>query len=101
MNTWTHLASTFDGSTVRLFVNGVQVGEPGADRSLCRRPRPRCRSAPTLYTTEYFAGLIDEVRIYNRALSAAEIQSDMATSVSSVTPPPPVAIPPRRARPAR
>ena len=29
---------------------------------------------------EYFAGLIDEVRIYNRALSAAEIQTDMNTA---------------------
>ena len=35
---------------------------------------------------EYFAGLIDEVRIYNRALSAAEIQSDMN---AAVTPPGP------------
>ena len=31
---------------------------------------------------EYFAGLIDEVRIYNRALSAAEIQNDMNTPVA-------------------
>ena len=29
--------------------------------------------------TEYFAGLIDEVRIYNRALTAAEIAADMST----------------------
>src|SRR5262249_20102697 len=31
---------------------------------------------------EYFNGLIDEARVYNRALSAAEIQSDMATPIS-------------------
>lgn len=28
---------------------------------------------------EYFAGQLDEIRIYNRALSATEIQSDMNT----------------------
>jgi concanavalin A-like lectin/glucanase superfamily protein len=32
---------------------------------------------------EYFSGLIDEVRLYNRALSATEIQADMARPVSS------------------
>jgi hypothetical protein len=31
---------------------------------------------------EYFAGLIDEVRVYNRALSATEIQTDLAKAVS-------------------
>ena len=31
---------------------------------------------------EYFSGLIDEVRIYNRALIAAQIQQDMATPVN-------------------
>ena len=30
---------------------------------------------------EWFAGLIDEVRIYNRALSTTEIQADMNTRV--------------------
>jgi hypothetical protein len=30
---------------------------------------------------EWFAGLIDEVRVYNRALSGTEIQSDMNTAI--------------------
>ena len=42
---------------------------------------------------EWFAGLIDEVRVYNRALSAGEVQQDMATAVSG-SPPPPDTSPP-------
>ena len=37
---------------------------------------------------EYFQGLIDEVRIYNRALTTAQIQADMNTPVGSTTPGP-------------
>ncbi len=33
--------------------------------------------------SEWFNGLIDEVRVYNRALTAAEIQTDMNASISS------------------
>ena len=40
-----------------------------------------------------FNGTIDEVRIYNRALTQAEIQADMATPVGG-TPPPPDTTPP-------
>ncbi len=89
VNTWTHLASTFDGSTVRLFVNGVQVATL-AQTSPLSVTTATLQIGADAYTGENFAGLIDEVRVYNRALSAAEIQSDMATAVSSVTPPPPV-----------
>ena len=39
---------------------------------------------------EYFAGLIDDVRVYNRALSAAQIQTDMNTPVSVADTGPPV-----------
>jgi len=31
---------------------------------------------------QYFPGTIDEIRIYNRALSATEIQSDMNTAIT-------------------
>ena len=91
VNTWTHLASTYDGSTIRLFVNGVQVAS--RRRPAASRPRQRLQIGGDPYTAEYFQGLIDEVRVYNRALSAAEIQSDMDTPVSgdaatAVTTPP-------------
>ena len=36
---------------------------------------------------EFFSGLLDDVRLYNRALSATEVQADMATPVG---PPPPI-----------
>ena len=35
---------------------------------------------------EFFAGQLDDLRLYNRALSATEVQADMATPVA---PPPP------------
>ena len=39
------------------------------------------------YPGEFFAGLIDNLRIYNRALTAAEVQQDMATPVGGSGPP--------------
>ena len=39
--------------------------------------------------SEWFDGLIDEVRVYNRALSQAEVQSDLASPIASGQTPPP------------
>ena len=84
LNTWTHLALTFDNSTLRLYVNGVQVGT-------------RAVAGPLLTTTgslriggnsiwgEFFAGRLDEIRLYNRALTQGEIQTDMSTAVGGST----------------
>jgi len=86
VNTWTHLAATSDGTTVRLFVNGVQVASQA-------QPTPLASTTGTLQLGgdsygEYFAGRIDDVRIYNRALSATQIQADMNTPVGGSAPPP-------------
>jgi hypothetical protein len=89
VNTWTHLASTFDGATVRLYVNGVEVASQA-------QTTPLASTTGTLqlggdaYPGEFFAGRIDEVRIYNRALTAAQIGTDMNTPLAPVvdtTPP--------------
>jgi len=87
VNAWTHLATTFDGATVRLFVNGVQVASQAQTAALAPTTATLQIGADA-YPTEHFAGMIDEVRVYNRALSAAEIQADMGVAVGA--PPPPV-----------
>ena len=80
LNTWTHLALTFDGATLRMFVNGMQIGTQSAAGAAIVTTGA-LRIGGNSVWGEYFKGLIDEVRVYNRALSAAEIQTDMATPI--------------------
>ena len=80
LNTWTHLAATYDGATLRLYVNGVQVGNRGQTGNILKSSRA-LRIGGNAVWGEYFKGVIDDVRIYNRALSATEIQADMNTPV--------------------
>lgn len=80
LNTWTHLAVTYDGTTLRLFVNGVQVAARAVSGALVASSGV-LRLGGNGVWGEYFAGRIDDVRLYSRALSVAEIQADMATAV--------------------
>ena len=80
LNTWTHVAATYDGATLRLFVNGVQVASRAVTGSLITSTGALRIGGNTIWG-EYFSGLIDEVRLYNRALTPAEIQSDMNVPV--------------------
>jgi PKD repeat protein len=79
-NTWTHLAATYDGQTQRLYVNGSQVSQR-AQTGQIRVSSSPLRIGGNSIWGEYFQGRIDEVRIYNRALSASEIQSDRSTAL--------------------
>src|SRR5262249_15842162 len=90
-NTWAHLAETYDGATMRLYVNGVQVASRAQTGAIATSTNPLQIGGDSLYG-QYFAGRIDEVRIYNRALSATEIQNDMNTALTppaTPTPTPP------------
>jgi uncharacterized protein (TIGR03437 family) len=85
--TWYYVAGVYDASarTLDIYVNGV------LDNGVLRGTVPGSQFLPNLNTTigkrsggYYFKGTIDELRVYNRALSAAEIQRDMNTAVSSL-----------------
>ena len=80
MNTWTHLAVTYDGATLRLYVNGVQVSSKAQTGNLVTSTHPLQIGGDSIYG-QYFQGTIDEVRIYNQALSPSEIQADMITPI--------------------
>ncbi|MEZ7129487.1 LamG-like jellyroll fold domain-containing protein [Nonomuraea sp. AD125B] len=81
LNTWTHLTATYDATTLRLYVNGTQVAQTAKTGSI-RTDNGVLRIGGNSLWGEYFAGLIDEVRLYNRALTPTEIQTDLNTSVS-------------------
>jgi chitodextrinase len=84
-NAWSHVAATYDGARIRLYVNGVERASHMATGSIATSPSPLRLGGNTVWT-EWFAGLLDDVRVYNRALSAAEIQTDLATPVGGSPP---------------
>jgi hypothetical protein len=75
LNTWTHLATTYDGATLRLFVNGTQVATKAVTGSAVTSTGA-LRFGGNSVWGEWFAGTLDEIRIYKRALTATEIQAD-------------------------
>ena len=91
--TWTHLAVTYDGATLRVYRNGAQSASATGAGSI-QTSTGALRIGGNLIWGEYTDGRIDEVRIYNRALSAGEITSDMTKPVVGGSPPPPDATPP-------
>ena len=74
---------TYDNATLRLYVNGVQTSSAAYTGSIATSANPLQIGGDSLYG-QYFQGLIDEVRVYNRALSQAEIQADMNKAVAPV-----------------
>jgi glucose/arabinose dehydrogenase/PKD repeat protein len=79
VNTWYHIAAVFDNAanTYSIYVNGVlQVIDPETAAPLPNNQRLTIgRSA----FGEYWNGVLDEGRIYNRALAPGEVQVDMNT----------------------
>jgi hypothetical protein len=80
VNAWTDVAFTYDGATLRLYINGTQVASRAAGGAIQTTNNPLWIGGNSPYG-EYFTGLIDEVRIYNRALTQTEIQADMNAPV--------------------
>ena len=80
-NAWTHLASTYDGANLRLYVNGTLV-KTLAQTGNIAASTGALRFGGNAIWGEWFAGSLDDVRIYNKALTAAEIQADMTKGVA-------------------
>lgn len=92
-STWTHLVGTFDGSAWNLYRNGILAGSSAdnigfgvgfdTDWSIGSRGDG---------IGHLFAGAIDEVAVYPRALSAAQVQAHFQAALVAVTPPVPLSV---------
>lgn len=69
---WTHLAATFDGSRLRLWVNGLMVDSVAASAAPSSTGVLRI-GGNGVWSGEFYSGLIDEVRLYDVALSSEQI----------------------------
>jgi len=72
---WHHVAATYDGTHIRFFADGKQIGSQKVNGSIDTTGSNPAYVGSLNGTSEFFAGGIDDVRIYCRALSAAQIKA--------------------------
>jgi len=95
LNSWSHITGTYDGANLQLYVDGYvnrnQMAGASAPGMIVTSTEP-LRIGGNSVWGEYFQGMIDDVRVYNRALTQSDIQRDMITplippSVAILSPP--------------
>ena len=82
LNTWTFVAGTYDGSTMKLYVNGNLDNYASHSGPIDTNSMP-LSIARSGFNSNYFKGIIDEVKIWNRSISAGEIQSQYSSTPSA------------------
>ncbi|MGP3963169.1 LamG domain-containing protein [Nonomuraea sp. 3N208] len=80
VDTWTHLAATYDGREIRLYVNGQSVGYAGNTNGLSGNPGQLVIGQGSPYGT-LNGMVIDEVRTYDAALTPEQIESIMTAPI--------------------
>ncbi len=70
---WMHVAATYDGTTIRLYINGVQEGGDLAGPAAITTNSLAVGLGAQSDNTRRFTGLLDDARIYGSALSASQI----------------------------
>ncbi len=72
---WYHVVGTYDGSNVRVYVDGVlQAGQGTLTGDIRLSPNTNVNIGRTTSGSYYFDGTIDEVKIYNKAAGDVNIQ---------------------------
>ena len=91
-NNWHHLVGTYDGSEVILYVDGVAVGSPSLGTSVLSYGSGTltigCFSEPTSLPSYLFSGNIDEVSIFDSAISIGDLWdgSGQPTDLTDLSP---------------
>src|SRR5690606_37927116 len=84
-DTWYHAAAVYDGEEMILYLNGTEVGSTEKTGQIATDPTVEVRvgGSPHSDTEKAWNGLLDDIRLYSRALSQNEIQALIAESWQS------------------
>jgi hypothetical protein len=87
---WSHLAGTYDGKEVRIYINGKMVASQAASgrMDISNGPLFIGTKHSTAPAGDEYNGLMDDVRIYNRGLSEAEIKAFVPPKLKAMKPNP-------------
>jgi len=83
---WHHIAGTFDGKSLKVYIDGEFGAELQSSQELPENEFPVSIGQRINPEERFFKGMIDEVAIFNRALSAEEIQKAMGGIETAVKP---------------
>lgn len=85
LNTWQHVAATYDGSFLRLYVNGVLTDSVSKTVAIVGTASNNLYLGESpAYPGRYFPGTMDEVRIWNVARTKAEILANMNSEICNI-----------------
>ncbi len=82
---WTYVVGTYDGSNIRLYVNGLPAGSVAKSGNMSGTSRDVILGADTEINSEYFNGVMDELRVSNIARSAGWIATEYRNESSPST----------------
>jgi len=71
---WVHLAGTFDGKTMRIYIDGEECGAMDRPGPIHPTEFPLCLGNYSQNHAAHFTGLLDEAKLYDRALTAEEVR---------------------------
>src|SRR5439155_12754906 len=77
---WHHIAATYDGTTKRIYKDGIQIGSASQSGNVAATGGS-CIVGANLHYPEYVNGLIDEVRIWRLERSADELKQSLNQSL--------------------
>src|SRR3989339_510780 len=88
LNAWVHIVAVYDknggANNMKLYVDGVQKAVGTYTDTIESTTNPLTIGR---YSNRYFQGIIDEVKIYNRALTASEVLSEYNSAIPDATAP--------------
>ena len=88
LNKWQHVAAVYNGSTLKIYINGIEIQYVTENRNLVADASYAVwigYSPGAWGTPRAFTGKIDEARLWNTARSVAELRSSMIQQLSSGT----------------